>query len=100
MVSSLGFVRDNVIKANARSGILTASETYAIIDTNYIEENQAAGILIKEPSMPEIRRNEIQKNFFQIKMEKHASKMFSRICKENPKIIGNNEIPGNTCNIF
>jgi parallel beta-helix repeat protein len=39
MVKSLGFIRENVIKQNARSGILTADETRVTIDNNEIEEN-------------------------------------------------------------
>ena len=43
---------------------MTADDTTCIIDSNIIEENQAAGILMKNPSLPEIKRNEICKNFF------------------------------------
>jgi len=100
LVDSEGFVRENVIRANQRSGILTANETTTIIDSNLIEENQAAGLLIKEPSLPEVRRNEMSKNFFQVKMEKHMRKDWPRMMKENPKIVGNNEIPGTTCILF
>ena len=64
LVSSKGFVRENNIKANQRSGILTADNTTTLLEGNYIEDNQAAGILIKDPSMPHIRKNEICKNFF------------------------------------
>jgi len=66
LVDSKGLVLNNNIKANQRSGILTAEKTTVIVDSNFIEENLAAGILIKDPSMPELRRNEICKNFFQI----------------------------------
>jgi len=64
MVNSLGCIKDNRIKGNNRSGILTASKTKCIIDGNCIEDNFAAGILIKDPSLPDLRRNEISKNFF------------------------------------
>jgi hypothetical protein len=33
-------------------------------------------------------------------MEKHAKKKWAQYQKENPKIIGNNEIPKSTCTIF
>jgi hypothetical protein len=33
-------------------------------------------------------------------MEAHAKKEWKRIQLENPKIIGNNEVPGNACSIF
>jgi parallel beta-helix repeat protein len=39
LVDSEGFVRENVIRANLRSGILTANATTTIIDSNLIEEN-------------------------------------------------------------
>ena len=97
MLDSNGFVKENNIKNNHRAGIMTCGETTAVIDSNTIEDNQAAGIIIKDPSLPEIKRNEICKNFFQIKMEKHGRSVWPRIELENPKIIGNNEIPGNTC---
>lgn len=64
MVNSQGCIQHNRIKANNRSGILTASKTRCIIDGNVIEDNFAAGILIKNPSLPDLRRNEIAKNFF------------------------------------
>ena len=42
----------------------------------------------------------MSKNFFQVKMEKHMRKEWPKMLKENPKIVGNNEIPGATCVIF
>ncbi len=33
-------------------------------------------------------------------MEKHASKMMTKYSKDNPKIIGNNEVPEQFCVIF
>eukprot|EP00347_Sterkiella_histriomuscorum_P014217 403361723 len=100
LVQSKGVIKGNRIKENQRSGILTASNTRALIESNFIEENWTAGILIKEPSLPEIRKNEISKNYYQVQMEKHAKKLWSQYQKENPKIIGNNEIPKSTCSIF
>lgn len=55
LVMSKGIIRKNDIKENQRSGILTAGETTAIIETNIIQENWTSGILIKEPSLPELR---------------------------------------------
>jgi len=52
LVNSEGFVRENNIKANQRSGILTADNSTTVLDGNMIEDNQAAGILIKDPSRP------------------------------------------------
>jgi hypothetical protein len=34
---------------------LTAGETTALIEKNMIEENWTSGILIKDPSLPELR---------------------------------------------
>ena len=79
LLDSNGFLKENTIKNNYRSGILTCGETNAVIDSNTIEDNQAAGIIIKDPSLPEIKRNEICKNFFQIKMEAHAAPEWKRI---------------------
>jgi parallel beta-helix repeat protein len=45
---------------------LCAGGTNALVDANIIEDNLAAGILIKDPSLPDLRRNEITKNTFQI----------------------------------
>ena len=39
LVASKGVVRNNKIKENLRSGVLTAGETFAIIENNEIEEN-------------------------------------------------------------
>jgi len=66
LMQSMGVVRNNRIKENQRSGILTASTTRALIEGNVIEENWTAGILIKDPSLPDLRRNEISKNYYQI----------------------------------
>jgi parallel beta-helix repeat protein len=57
-------MKENTICMNNRSGILTCGNTTAVIDSNTIEDNQAAGVIIKDPSFPEIKRNEIGKNFF------------------------------------
>lgn len=54
LVNSKGKVCENNIKANQRSGILTADNTTTKLEGNMIEDNQAAGILIKEPSHPQI----------------------------------------------
>jgi hypothetical protein len=100
LLHSNGVVRKNLIKGNQRSGLLCAGGTNALVDANIIEDNLAAGILIKDPSLPDLRRNEITKNTFQIQMEKHAKVNWAKYQIENPKIIGNNEIPVSTCSIF
>ncbi len=100
LVESKGTVRGNVIKENQRSGILTANNTVALLESNVIEENWTAGILIKDPSLPEMRKNEVSKNYYQVQMEAHAKPRWDFYLRENPKIIGPNEIPKSTCSIF
>jgi parallel beta-helix repeat protein len=100
LVESMGTVKGNVIKENQRSGILTANNTKAMLDSNIIEENWTAGILIKDPSLPEMRKNEVSKNYYQVQMEAHAKPKWEFYIRENPRIIGNNEIPKATCTIF
>ena len=101
LVNSEGQVKDNVIKSNQRSGIMTCSKTAAYIDQNTIEDNLVSGIVIKDPSLPILRRNQIQKNFYQLQMERNVAEKKWRVYqKENPQIVGQNEIPKATCNIF
>lgn len=100
MVHSKGIVRNNTVKANQRSGLLTAGNTTSLIEQNFIEDNLAAGVLIKDPSLPDLQRNEVSKNTFQVQMEKHGKKRWAKYLKDNPKIIGTNEIPKSTCTIF
>lgn len=100
LVESLGTCKANVIKENQRSGILTANDTKALLEANVIEENWTAGILIKDPSLPEMRKNEVSKNYYQVQMEAHARPKWEYYIRENPKIIGNNEIPKTICSIF
>ena len=100
LVESLGIVRGNVVKENQRSGILTANKTFCLLEGNIIEENWTAGILIKDPSLPEMRKNEVSKNYYQVQMEAHAKPKWDHYLRENPKIIGANEIPKATCAIF
>ena len=64
LVHSDGVVRNNLIKDNQRSGLMCAGKTVSLIDSNIIENNLAAGILIKDPSLPDLRRIEITKNTF------------------------------------
>jgi len=64
LVNSDGKVVENSIKNNLRAGILTASKTKTLIDANVIEDNLVSGVVIKDPSMPILRRNQIQKNFY------------------------------------
>ncbi len=71
-----------------------------MLEANIIEENWTAGILIKDPSLPEMKKNEVSKNYYQVQMEAHAKAKWEFYLRDNPKIIGNNEIPKATCIIF
>ena len=57
LVNSDGQIKENSIKKNLRAGILTASKTTTFIDQNVIEDNLVSGIVIKDPSLPILRRN-------------------------------------------
>ena len=100
LVECKGTVKGNVIKENQRSGILTANNTTSLLEANIIEENWTAGILIKDPSIPDMKKNEVSKNYYQVQMEAHARHKWEFYMRDNPKIIGNNEIPKATCIIF
>lgn len=56
LVNSDGKVKNNKIKQNTRSGVLTAGKTVASVIGNAIEESNT-GVLIKDPSTPVLRKN-------------------------------------------
>ena len=62
------------------------------------------GVIIKDPSLPDLRSNFIyDNNMFQVQMEAHAKKKWKQYQTDNPKIIGESVIPKDlfeTCNIF
>ncbi len=62
------------------------------------------GVIIKDPSLPDMRSNTIQfNNMFQVQMESHAKSKWKEYQTNNPKIIGESVIPkglAETCNIF
>ena len=64
MVHSKGLVEKNLVKANQRSGLLTAGLTRCHVNQNIIEENLVAGIQIKDPSEPDLTGNKISKNAY------------------------------------
>jgi len=64
MVNSKGVIRKNEMSENQRSGFLSASHTHALVEGNIIEDNYVAGVLIKEPSLPELKKNKIQRNLY------------------------------------
>ena len=100
MVNSKGKIKNNKIKMNTRSGVLSAGKTTAHVLGNFIEDSNT-GVLIKDPSELDLRKNEIKKNNVQVEMEKKAAKRFwAQIQKENPRIVGTSSIPQSTCTIF
>jgi hypothetical protein len=58
---------------------MTCSKTAAYIDQNIIEDNLVSGIVIKDPSLPILRRNQIQKNFYQLQMERNVAEKKWRV---------------------
>lgn len=60
-VNSDGKVKNNKIKKNTRSGILSAGASTVTVTGNIIEESNT-GVLIKDPSEIVLRKNEICKN--------------------------------------
>lgn len=104
LVDSQGTVKGNSLKGNIRSGILNASNnrcTTAKLIDNTIEGSNI-GIIIKDPSEPQLRKNQIEKNDVQVEMERMgAQKNWTNIQRENPLIVGTNVIPTkSTCSIF
>jgi len=93
VVNSNGKIKNNEIKLNTRSGVLSAGRSTAHVVGNRIEESNT-GLLIKDPSELVLRKNHVCKNNVQIEMEKKAAKKFWPIYdKENPKIYGIKSIP-------
>jgi parallel beta-helix repeat protein len=100
VVNSQGKIKNNKIKHNTRSGVLSAGRSSAHVIGNVIEESNT-GVLIKDPSELTLRKNEICKNNVQVEMERKAAKKYWTLYeKENPKIVGTKMIPQSTCNIF
>ena len=100
LVNSKGKVKNNKIIQNTRSGVLSAGKTTAHVLYNIIEDSNT-GVLIKDPSELDLRKNEIRKNNMQVEMEKRGAKRFwPQIQKENSGIVGTVSIPQSTCTIF
>ena len=84
--------------------MLTEKNTTALFQDNIIARNTTTGIIIKAPSLPDLRSNEIcGNNMFQVQMEAHAKTKWREYQLNNPKIIGESVVPKSlveTCNIF
>lgn len=61
IVNSDGKIKNNKLKQNTRSGLLSAGKSTASVIGNLIEESNT-GVLIKDPSELIMRKNEILKN--------------------------------------
>ena len=75
LVNTHGKIKNNKIKQNTRSGILSAGRTQAHVIANFIEESNS-GVLIKDPGELVMRKNDICKNNVQVEMEKKGAKRF------------------------
>ena len=62
------------------------------------------GVIIKDPSLPDLRSNHIhENNMFQVQMESHAKQRWKKYQIDNPKILGESVVPKaliETCSIF
>ena len=93
LLHSDGIVDSNRIQENEMSGLSIISETVAKIENNQIENNKKYGIEIKDPGQPEMRKNRVQGNMFQVKLDTNAKRKWDQYLSNNPDIIGDNELP-------
>lgn len=67
LVDSQGHIKNNQILDNYTSGLLTEKNTTALIQNNVIAKNMTTGVIIKDPSLPDLRSNHIHdNNMFQV----------------------------------
>ena len=67
LIDSMGTIKNNEIIENYTAGVLTEKETTAKFDHNVIAKNMTTGIIIKDPSLPDMRSNHIYgNNMFQV----------------------------------
>ena len=101
LLHSDGVIDSNRIQENEVSGLMIISETVAKIEHNQIENNKKYGIEIKDPGQPEMRKNRVQGNMFQVKLDVNANRKWDQYKAANPDIDGDNELPQSfSCNIF
>ena len=67
------------------------SETEALIKQNKIENNEY-GIEIKDPSEPDLQKNTIKDNDYQVSLDKNCKKHWDSY-KHNNEIIGPSDFP-------
>lgn len=67
LIDSQGTIKNNEVIENYTAGVLTEKETTAKFDHNVIAKNMTTGIIIKDPSLPDMRSNHIYgNNMFQV----------------------------------
>ena len=99
LFNSRGSCKKNTIENNIRTGIQCAGTSSCEIFDNKIKDNISIGLMIKDPSMPIVRNNEIMGNHYQISIDKHVRKKLESYQNMNT-LSGLNELPKTTCSIF
>ena len=101
LLHSDGIIDSNLIQENELSGISVVSETVAKIENNQIENNKKYGVDIRDPGQPEMRKNKMQGNMYQLRLDQMAKRRWEQYSQANPDIKGECEIPqGLNCQIF
>ena len=59
VADSSPFIKDNLILANKRCGVILTSQSYPKIECNQIQENYTCGILVKENSYGVFKKNTV-----------------------------------------
>lgn len=77
LYNSKGKIQQNIIEGNQRCGIQCSGTTSADITKNHINSNISIGLMVKDPSQPNIQTNTLKDNHYQISVDKHARKKFS-----------------------
>ena len=109
LFNSKGRIFKNVFKQNQNAGVVTLGVTTARLTDNEIEgiyrETEGSGsigILIKDPSDPELFENRISNNRLEVEIEskKNRRKMYKKIKEGENRIQGNFERQGRVCAMF
>ena len=62
LIDSDGTIKNNEIVENYTAGVLTEKNTNALFTHNVIAKNMTTGMIIKKPSLPDMRSNHIYGN--------------------------------------
>ena len=98
LYNSEGSIKENMVQYNQRSGILCGGQTDAEITDNKILSNVSIGVMIKDPSVPQLKANEICHNFYQLSLDKNTKRLEQYLTLNDVK--GQNELPKRTCSIL